>query len=70
MQPMHGKAERLALAALALGLVLALGACAGAVAPTPPIVSGGAGSLARADDWGFGVRSQTRGYVFDRGGAA
>jgi hypothetical protein len=54
----------------ACGLLLTLGACANAVAPTPPVVSGGSGTLSRADDWGFGMRSRSPGYVFDRGGAA
>jgi hypothetical protein len=55
--------------ALLAGLAVALAACAGAVAPTPPIVSGGQGSLARSDDWGFGMRTQSPGFTFDRGGS-
>lgn len=58
-----------ALAALALALAVALGACAGAVAPAPPI-SGGRGSFARADDWGFAARSQAPGFIVDRTGGA
>ena len=70
MRTMRAGLERLPLAALALGALLALGACANAVGPTAPGAPGGVGSLSRTNDWGFGTRSQTSGYVFDRAGSA
>lgn len=56
-------------AALLLGLAGGLAACEGAVAPTPPVSSAGYGSLSRSSDWGFGMRTQTPGYTFDRSGS-
>lgn len=56
-------------AALLLGLVGALAACENAVAPQPPVSSAGFGSLSRSSDWGFGMRTQTPGFTFDRGGS-
>lgn len=56
-------------AALLLGLSAGLAACENAVAPNPPVSSAGFGSLSRSSDWGFGMRTQTPGFTFDRGGS-
>jgi hypothetical protein len=64
---------RLSLAVLALGAAVGLGACQG---PNAQMIQaraearGTATPLPRMEDWGFGMRSQTPGYVFDRGGSA
>jgi hypothetical protein len=54
---------------LLLGLAGGLAACENAVAPPPPVSAGGFGSLSRSNDWGFGMRTQTPGFTFDRGGS-
>ena len=56
-------------ALLLLGLAGGLAACETAVAPNPPVSSAGFGTLSRSSDWGFGMRSQTPGFTFDRGGS-
>lgn len=56
-------------ALLLLGLAGGLAACENAVAPNPPVSSAGFGTLSRSSDWGFGMRSQTPGFTFDRGGS-
>ena len=56
-------------AMLLLGVAGGLAACENAIAPPPPVSSAGFGSLSRSSDWGFGMRTQTPGYTFDRGGS-
>ncbi|MBX9698684.1 MAG: hypothetical protein K2X74_04565 [Acetobacteraceae bacterium] len=65
--PAAVRRRRLGRAVLAIVAVATLAACANAVAPTPPVVAGGTGTLSRPDDWGFGMRTRTPGFTFDRG---
>ena len=67
-----GGMGRPALGLAALGLAASLGACAGPAAQRMEARAEARGTAtplgARTADWGFGARSQTPGYLYDRGG--
>lgn len=59
--------RRLGRTCLVLLVAATLAACAGAVAPTPPIAGGGFGNLSAMDSAAFGRRATTPGFTVDRG---
>jgi hypothetical protein len=62
------------LGALALVMAVALAACesgpVGSQMQARADARGTGTPLPRMEDWGFGIRSQTPGYLFDRSGGA
>ena len=67
-----GGMGRLAIGLAALGLAASLGACTGPAAQRMEARAEARGTAtplgARTADWGFGARSQSPGYLYDRGG--
>lgn len=72
MTRLIGGMGRLALGLAALGLAASLGACAGPAAQRMEARAEARGTAtplgARTADWGFGARSQSPGYLYDRAG--